>query len=61
MTKRTPMGREIETALEEVLSHVRGEIELPGRTVDDPAAERVREIRSRIKPIREKSTESDEL
>ena len=35
-TERTPAGREIEAAPGEVLAHVRGEIELPCRVVDDP-------------------------
>lgn len=54
MTKRTPLGRDIETALGEVLSHVRGEIELPSRIVDDPSADRVRAIRARLNLSREK-------
>jgi hypothetical protein len=29
-TKRTPVGRDVEQALGEVLAHVRGEAELPG-------------------------------
>ena len=35
-TERTELGREIETAMGEVLAHVRGETALPCRTVDDP-------------------------
>ena len=34
--ERTELGREIETALGEVLAHVRGETELPCRIVDSP-------------------------
>ena len=39
-TERTPLGEEIEAALEEVLAHTREEIALPCRVVDDPTAER---------------------
>ena len=53
-TKRTSLGRDIETALGEVLSHVRGEIELPSRIVDDPSADRVRALRTRMKLSRKK-------
>ena len=35
-TERTELGREIETALREVLAHVRGEVNLARRIVDDP-------------------------
>ena len=38
MAERTEFGREIETALGEVLAHVRSKTGLPCRTVDDPAA-----------------------
>ena len=38
MAERTELGREIETALGEVLAHVRSETGLPCRMVDDPAA-----------------------
>ena len=38
MAERTELGREIETALGEVLAHVRSETGLPRRMVDDPAA-----------------------
>lgn len=58
--KRTSLGRDIETALEEVRSHVRGEIELPGRTVDNLAAERGRAIGSRMILNLKKLAESDE-
>lgn len=47
--KRTPLGREVERALGEVLAHVRGEIDLPCRLIDDPSAERIRELRKRMK------------
>ena len=40
MTQRTELGCEIETALGEVLDHVKGVTDLPCRIVDDPAADR---------------------
>ena len=48
-TDRTTRGREIEDALGEVLAHVRGEVELPCRIVDDPTAERIIALRRRMK------------
>lgn len=48
-THRTVRGREIEEALGEVLAHVRGEVELPCRIVDDPTAERIVALRRRMK------------
>ena len=48
-TDRTAGGREIEEALGEVLAHVRGEVELPCRIVDDPTAERIVALRRRMK------------
>ena len=36
--KRTQVGQEVEAALSEVLAHARGEVDLPCRIVDDPAA-----------------------
>lgn len=53
-TKRTEIGREIETALDEVLSHAQGETVLPCRIVDDPAAERIVALRKRLKLSRQK-------
>ena len=44
----------IETVLGEVLAHVRGEIDLPCRIVDDPTAERIRALRQGMKLSREK-------
>jgi len=38
-TERTPLGREIETALREVLAHVYGEIDLPYRSVIEETSE----------------------
>ena len=52
--KRTKIGREVEGALGEVLAHVRGEVDLPCRIVDDPSAERIRALRKRMKLSRQK-------
>ncbi len=52
--ERTKVGQEIETALGEVLAHVRGEVDLPCRIVDDPAAEHILAIRKRMKLSRQK-------
>ena len=53
-TKRTKVGREVEKALGEVLTHVRGEVDLPCRIVDDPSAERILALRKRMKLSRQK-------
>ena len=53
-TERTQVGREVEAALGEVLSHVRGEAALPCRIVDDPAAEHILALRKRMKLSRRK-------
>lgn len=53
-TERTEVGRDLETALGEVLAHVRGEITLPCRIVDDPAAHRIVAIRKRLRLSRQK-------
>lgn len=47
--ERTELGQEIETALGEVLAHVRGEEALPCRIMDDPTAERIAAVRKRLK------------
>ncbi len=52
--KRTGLGREVEAALGEVLSHVRGEVDLPCRIVDDPSAQRILALRKRMKLSRQK-------
>ena len=52
--KRTPVGREVEQALGEVLAHVRGEVDLPCRIVDDPSAQRIRALRKRLRLSRRK-------
>ena len=53
-TERTKVGQEIEAALGEVLAHVRGEVDLPCRIVDDPVAEHILAIRKRMKLSRQK-------
>ena len=53
-TGRTPLGREIETALREVLTYVRDEVDLPCRIVDDPNPERIRALRDGMKLSRKK-------
>ena len=53
-TKRTKVGREVEEAMGEVLAHVRGEVDLPCRIVDDPSAERILALRKRMKLSRRK-------
>ena len=52
--KRTPIGVEVEEALGEVLSHVRGTTDLPCRIVDDPSAQRIVALRKRLKLSRQK-------
>ncbi len=52
--KRTKLGREVEESLGEVLAHVRGEVDLPCRIVDDPSAERILALRKRMKLSRQK-------
>lgn len=52
--ERTALGREIETALGEVLVHVRGEAALSSRIVDDPAAEGIVALRKRLRLSRQK-------
>ena len=53
-TKRTKVGREVEEALGEVLAHVRGEVDLLCRIVDDPSAERILALRKSMKLSRQK-------
>ena len=48
------LGCEIETALGEVLAHVRGETGLSCRIVDDPAASRIVALRKRLRLSRQK-------
>lgn len=52
--KRTELGRDMESALSEVLAHVRGEVILPHRIVDDPSAERIVALRKRLRLSRQK-------
>ena len=56
-SERSRVGHEIEAALGEVLAHVRGEVELPCRVIDDPTAERIRALRKRLKLSRERFAE----
>ena len=53
-TQRTELGCEIETALGEVLDHVRGVTDLPCRIVDDPTAGRIVALRKRLRLSRQK-------
>ena len=53
-TERTQVGQEVGEALGEVLAHVRGEVALPCRIVDDPAAEHILALRKRLKLSRQK-------
>ncbi|HET6519400.1 MAG TPA: helix-turn-helix domain-containing protein [Geminicoccaceae bacterium] len=46
--RRTDLGREVEEALDEVLAHVRGEVALPTRVVDDPSQARIVAVRKRL-------------
>ena len=55
--ERSELGREIETALGEVLNHVRGETALSCRIVDDPAAGRIVALRKRLRLSRQKFAE----
>ena len=52
--ERTQVGRELEEALGEVLAHVRGDVNLSCRIVDDPAAARILAVRKRLKLSRQK-------
>ena len=60
-SQRTQVGRESETALDEVLAHVRGETPLPCRIVDNPAAEHILAVRKRMKLSRQKFADRFEL
>ncbi len=53
--KRTKEGREVESALDEVVAHVRGEVDLPCCIVDDPLAQRILALRKRMKLSRQKA------
>ena len=46
--QRTNLGREVEEALSEVLAHVRGEVALPTRIVDDPSKIRIVAVRKKL-------------
>ena len=60
-TERSRVGREVETALEEVLAHVRGEAALPCRVIEDPSAERILSLRKRLGLSRRKFAERFDL
>lgn len=47
-TERIQLGREIETALVEVLTHVRGETEFPVRMEDLSAEEQIQDLNDQI-------------
>ncbi|MYD88875.1 MAG: helix-turn-helix domain-containing protein [Caldilineaceae bacterium SB0662_bin_9] len=53
-TQRTQVGHELETALGEVLAHVRDEMSLPCRIVDNPVVEHIVALRKRMKLSRQK-------
>ena len=52
--ERTQVGQEVKEALGEVLAHVHGEVALPCRIIDDPAAEHILALRKRLKLSRQK-------
>ena len=52
--KRTKIGHEVEGALKEVVAHVRGEVDLSCRIVDDPSAQRITDLRKRMNLSRQK-------
>ena len=60
-TERSRVGREVEAALEEVLAHVRGEVALPCRVIEDPSAERILSLRKRLGLSRRKFAERFDL
>ena len=55
--ERSEAGLEIEGALGEVLSHVRGESALPCRILENPGAEQILSVRKRLKLSRRKFAE----
>ena len=59
--QRTELGCEVEGALEEVLAHVRGEVTLPTRIVDDPSQARIRTVRKRLGLTRREFAERFQL
>jgi putative transcriptional regulator len=46
--ERSDLGRQVETALGEVLAHVRGEAVLSSRLLDDPSKERIMALRRKL-------------
>jgi putative transcriptional regulator len=55
--ERTELGHEVETALGEVLAHVRGEVSLPTRLLDDPSRGRILALRRKLGLSRRKFAE----
>ena len=55
--ERSEAGLEIEAALGEVLSHVRGESALPCRMLENPGAEQILSVRKGLKLSRRKFAE----
>lgn len=60
-TERSRVGTEVEAALEEVLAHVRGEVALPCRIIEEPSAERILSLRKRLGLSRRKFAERFDL
>jgi putative transcriptional regulator len=54
---RSDLGLEVEQALNEVLAHVRGEVALPGRIIDDPSKVRILAVRKKLGLSRRKFAE----
>lgn len=48
MIERTELGLEIEAGLREAIAHRKGEIALPGRTLNAMPADRIRTIRKAV-------------
>ena len=59
--ERTDLGHEVEAALTEVLAHVRGEVALPTRVVDDPSRERIAAVRRKLGLSRRRFAERFQL
>ena len=55
LRQQTQANREIETALDEILAYVLGDIDLPCRIVDDPAADRTLALCKQLKLSRQYS------
>lgn len=55
--ERTGLGREVEGALNEVLAHLRGEVALPTRIIEDPSKARIVAVRKKLGLSRRKFAE----